>query len=111
MNENPVKNAVTRDLCDAKHKAIDEATRLAREIMDERLAKMNEFRDTLRDQAGKFATRDELALMMDPLRDDVRSLRETRANVEGKASQTSVIVAWVLALIGILIAIAGLVRK
>ena len=44
--------------------SIDKATEVARVSMEKRLDGMNEFRDALKDQAGKFVTRAELLAMI-----------------------------------------------
>ena len=43
-----------------RFEGIEKATDLARASMEKRLDSMNEFRDTLKDQASKFVTRTEL---------------------------------------------------
>jgi len=58
----------------------------AEEKMDERLLRMNEFRDTLRDQAATFVTRAEHKTVTM----EIQGLRESRAKLEGKASALSV---------------------
>ena len=47
-------------IIDIRYEAIQDATELARKAMEKRLDGMNEFRDTLKDQAGKFVTRSEV---------------------------------------------------
>lgn len=76
--------------------------------MDERLSRMNEFRDTLRDQAGTFITRTEIELITSKIDVDIRELRESRAKLEGKADQNSVYVAYVFAIIAVIISLIKL---
>ena len=55
-----MKEGVTlKEYFDAQIENVKQATELARESMEKRLDGMNEFRDTLKDQAGKFITRQE----------------------------------------------------
>jgi hypothetical protein len=68
---------------------------------------MNEFRASLRDQSSKFVTRTE----MDIIFRDVRELREASAELRGKASQNSVIVAYALAGISLLISIITVIKN
>lgn len=49
-----------REIRRERNLSIDRSIDLAREGMEKRLDSMNEFRETLRDQAGKFVTRNEL---------------------------------------------------
>ena len=77
--------------------------------MEKRLEAMNEFRAALQDQAQKFFTRPEHEVYMKTVESDLRTLREFRANLEGKASQSSVTIALVLSAISILIGISGVV--
>jgi len=71
-----------------------ESTKLAKEVMDARLSSMNEFRESLRDQTKEFLTRVEYGSQQGALEtrflrmdEDIRGLRESRASLEGKASQ------------------------
>lgn len=90
-------------LFDLNAKAIDKADK----AMSDRLATMNEFRETLKDQAGKFVTRDEVQLMLKPICEDIRALRTTADKAEGKASYNSMIAT---ALISIVALILGIIR-
>jgi hypothetical protein len=98
-------------LWEAEHQALIKATEMADQANDHRLASMNEFREQLREQAGKFITRDEIKLMLDPVCEDVRSLRDSRNVLAGKASQSSVDRALVFGVIGIAIGVLGIVLQ
>lgn len=65
---------------DQRFGANEEAVRKAETTMSARLAGMNEFRDALKDQASRMATRDEL------MRVDiaVQELQRAKANLEGR---------------------------
>lgn len=63
----------------------------ARQVIKERLAGMNEFRDALKDQAGRMATRVELEKMEETTRntigkldETVRELQRAKANLDGR---------------------------
>lgn len=58
----------------------DTAVSKAEHTMDARLNSMNEFRDALRDQANRMATRIEV----DQLRDQIGELRRAKANLDGR---------------------------
>jgi hypothetical protein len=79
--------------------------------MNERLERMNEFRDSLRDQAERFVTKSEWASQHKVLLEDIRTLRESRERLEGKASASSVYVAYGISLIGIVLGVAALVMR
>lgn len=91
---------------DIQLKNIEEATKLAHAGMEKRLEGMNEFRETLKDQAGKFVTRDELSAQLDKLEGLIKSLELSKAKLEGMASRTSFYIALFFSLVG---AISGLV--
>ena len=59
-----------KDYVDEKFRVIESQTEQARQTMDKRLEGMNEFRQTLSDQAGKFVTRTELDLILDRIKSD-----------------------------------------
>ena len=94
-----------------KFNALEKSTESARVSMEKRLDGMNEFRDTLKDQAAKFVTRDDLTIRLDSIGLDIQGLRESRAELAGKASQSSVIGAYVITIISILLSIISLVIK
>lgn len=77
---------------DGEVRAIRESTRLSREAMEYRLAGMNEFRDSLRDQDAKNVTREVLDGITQGLRDQdvqqesrIRRLEERVTADEGGA--------------------------
>jgi len=103
--------AVTlRDYIEAKLEAVDRQTQAAAQTMDKRLDGMNEFRETLRDQASKFVTRAELTIQIDRLTDRQDELRTFKNRLEGKASAISVYIAYAIAIIGIVLNIIGYLR-
>jgi len=69
--------------------------------LEKRLDGMNEFRQTLSDQATHFITRGE----HDMLVEDIRGLRESRAMLQGKADQKDLastsLIAWISLACGI----------
>jgi hypothetical protein len=74
--------------------SLKDATTLAKFEMDKRLEGMNEFRNQLKDQSSMFYTKSEHEQFGKRIEDDIRSLRESRASLEGKASQNSVLIAY-----------------
>ncbi len=77
--------------------SLKDATTLAKFEMDKRLEGMNEFRNQLKDQANMYFTKSEHEQFGKRIEDDIRSLRESRATLEGKASQNSVLIAYAIA--------------
>jgi len=63
----------------------DEAINKAEQTMNARLNAMNEFREALKDQANRMATRVELQSMAD----QVEELRRNRANLDGRLAVVS----------------------
>ena len=108
-NPGDKRDAVTlRDYFEARIVALEKATSLAAATMDKRLDGMNEFRDTLKDQASRFITRDELRIQMHATNETLKSLQSYRDQMEGKASAKSVYVAMALSIIGLIIGLARL---
>ena len=69
---------------------------------------MNEFRGQLKDQANTMLPRSEFDALLGPVSEDVKSLRESRAELMGKADQSSVNIAYALSVIGIVVAAVAL---
>ena len=88
-----------------RYMSVQEATRIAKKEQDRRLDGMNEFRAALKDANVSFITRTEYANLNERMQEDIRGLRESRANIEGKASQSSVYITYLIAIIALLIAL------
>jgi len=79
--------------------SIQRETETARLSMEKRLDGMNEFRTALKDQAHDFITRKEYDVSCK----DIADLKKSRDIATGKASQNSVLIAYLLAAIAIAI--------
>ena len=77
----------------------------AEQKLEERLKGMNQFREDLREQAMTFVTHKDLDTVTEKVNIDIRYLREYAARLNGKASAMSVIGAYTLAVISILVSI------
>jgi hypothetical protein len=120
-----------KDYFDTKFTSIERATSVAYEAMDKRLDGMNEFRNALKDQTSKSITRiehdaliakldfeanvlsEKINMSVNNIKEkydvDIRMLRESKATLEGKASQGSVNMSIGLAALGLLLAALGLI--
>jgi len=96
-------------MIDARMEASDKAFTLFQEALDVRLESMNEFREENRRLTGTLVTRQECTISHARSAEDIRILREAKALSEGKASQLSVNIAFLLAVIGVVIGVMGLV--
>jgi len=65
----------------------------------------------LKDQAGRFVTRDELYTKSEAIERRLAVLEHSKATLEGKASQSQVNLAMLFSVIGILLGILGLIAK
>jgi hypothetical protein len=86
--------------------ASEKAKDLAYKTLEDRLGSMNEFRKALTDQAATFITRKEHDIIIS----EIRELREFKATLQGKASQSSVWISWFLAGVAIIIQFLHLTR-
>jgi hypothetical protein len=96
-----------KDYIETKIASVEKATVVALESMDKRLESMNEFRATLKDQASTFITKADITA----LQKDIQDLRESRAELRGKASMASVYISYGLAVLGLLLSVLSLFRK
>ena len=85
-----------RDYVDLRFSVIENGIDVERAAMERRLDGMNEFREALRDTSQKHVTKDEFTIVRNQFDNDIRTLRDFRAEMQGKASQSAVIVAYVL---------------
>ena len=93
---------------DLKFDSIEKSTCLAQENLNLRLDSMNEFRNTMKDQAARFITREELSLMLDTMSKDIRHLLDAQAKQEGMATQKSVTIAYIISSTAIIIGVLQL---
>ncbi len=100
-----------REFLDSKIIDIKESVKTAYASMEKRLEGMNEFRDQLKDQASKFVTRAEIDILMSRINSDIRELLQSKANLEGKASQQSVNMALLISVISIIVGIVAIILK
>jgi len=89
--------------------AMSQATNLASNLMDKRLESMNEFRAQLKDQVATFVTKEQFDALLRRIEQDVKELQLSKANLEGKASQSSVMIVTAISFIGIAIGIINLI--
>ena len=90
---------------------LEKTTELARSSMEKRLDGMNEFRDTLKDQASRFVTRSELETIVEKIGSEIKLLNKSKDILEGKASQLSVNITLTVSIVSVLIAIIALIHK
>lgn len=98
-----------RQYFEMKLKAIEDATNLARQTMNERLDGMNEFRGTLKDRQATMITRVNFESAMERVRVQLDELEKFKNIAEGKASQSSVIFFGFLSVASLLISIIKLI--
>jgi hypothetical protein len=68
----------------------DEAVAKAERTMNERLNSMNEFREALKDQSNKMATR----LELDTIGNQVEELRRDKSNLDGRLAVVSALISF-----------------
>lgn len=100
-----------RDYIDTRLRAIEQASGLSQNALERRLEAMNEIRDALKDQNATFITRLEYKAAHDRLVSDIQMLRESKAMLEGKASQSGLNMALTIAVIGLVLSFIGIVMR
>jgi len=93
-------------LCE-KLGALEKATSLAKENMEIRLTGMNEWRGQSKDREETFARKEQLI----SLQITVRDLELWKANLSGRASQTSVLVVSAISIVSLVVGIISLFAK
>lgn len=105
-----VRFTSTVDLFETKIESAEKAVGLASSTLSARLDLMNGFRAQLEDQAAGLFSRVEHETYMKAVDKDIRELREARAMLEGKASQSAVNFSTVIALLGVLLSAVALIH-
>ena len=108
MSDDEIRNFVSwKEYVEVRLRDMERATEMARISMEKRLDGMNEFRLTLKDQAAMLVPRSE----HDLLARQIEECRRVQAVQEGKASQLSVNLAYLIAAVSLAIAVIDLFRK
>jgi hypothetical protein len=102
--------AQLHELTNIKFQNIKDSIGTAYVSMERRLDTMNEFRDTLRDQASRFVTDDKLASCIQSIKKELDTVHDFMVSHNAKASQVSVIFVGVISAIGLLISVIALIK-
>ena len=94
---------------ESRIESLERATRTASDQMDKRLEGMNEFRETLREQAATFVTRTELEARKEMVDRELKALEKYKNQMEGKASQLQANISLAFSLVALVLAIVKLV--
>jgi hypothetical protein len=89
--------------------AVEKATTLAAQQLEKRLEGMNEFRNALKDQNSTMLPRLEYVSEHKALATRIEALELSRAELQGKANQSSVNIATLFSVVGIAISVGSLV--
>lgn len=76
-----------KEVIELNFNAINKATDKALTANDKRLEGMNEFRDTLKDQAASFITRKDFDAQHEAVKENIQRLEISRAEMDSKANQ------------------------
>ena len=90
---------------------LEKARAEAQKALDHRLDGMNEIRDSLRDQRVTFMTRDEYNAKHEQIVQQIRTLELSKAQVDAKASMTSVYISYFFSALAVAIGIAAIITR
>ena len=108
-----------REYFESRFDAMDKALEISQKSNDARLERMNEFREAMKDQAGRFITREmadatrnqmlaEIRAEISTICADIDNLKKYQATMEGKASQTAVFITLGIAILGLALTVVSL---
>ena len=87
------------------------AVKNALDSINYRLEAMNEFRAQMKDQQSNYFTTKEHNIFMDKIDGEIHLLQIDKATLAGKASQTAVVVAYIVSFVSLLIAVVSFAMK
>ena len=96
-----------KEFVEARIHSVEKAITLQAAVLEVRMEAANKFREQLREQATGFVSKAEHAFVLT----DIKDLRESRAEAQGKASQWSVMWSYAIGLVGIFIAVMSYLKK
>jgi hypothetical protein len=94
-----------REYVDLRFAANEKAIQLATDALNHRLEGMNEFRDEMSKDKIAYMTKESFEVKHNEITKQVDELRLNRANLEGKASQMSVVIAYIFTVLGIIVSV------
>lgn len=100
-----------REYLEVRLKALEDKVNKSETVLGIRLDSMNEFRGALSDQLRTFMPRTEYMARHEKLEQDIQLLREFKATIDSKASQSSLLIAYAISLISLIVGIWGLIEK
>jgi hypothetical protein len=106
-NKNHREIVSLREYLESRLEAIQATMTATDKSMEIRLNAMNELRDQINQERGRYITKDEHEPTHQRLESDVRDLRESRAELAGKASMTSVYWTGLMAALAMLISLVS----
>ena len=101
---------ITRET-NLKFESRDKALELYAKVLENRLETLNEWRDQNKDERLHFLTKDAYESKHELLLSKVNNLELSKAVLEGKATQSSVMIAYLITLIGLSFSVFGLVHS
>ena len=111
MTTNDNDEVSLKEYIDIKINSMERAVDVASQGMNKRLEGMNEFRQQLKDQTNTFLTRNEYETKHTLLADKISDLRESRAEMAGKASQKSVNITLLISILGLVIGLVSILHS
>jgi hypothetical protein len=99
--------AAIKEKSDVQAESIKTATEILARQLDKRLESMNEFRESLRDQNSTFLRKEEYDTRHGAMEFRISALEISKAELCGKASQSSVNITTALAVFSIFISIVS----
>jgi len=107
---------------DSQFCSLEKAVEIAKTSMDTRMGNTNEWRQTVNDMISKLVTRieintiedkieSEIRSLKDKLEDEIKPLHDLKITIDSKASQKSILLAYGITLISLIINIILFVYK
>ena len=100
-----------REYIEQRFDASDKALLLSNQLLEVRLHYLNDLRGMLEDYTKTSITRSEYDAQHQRVVDDIKVLRESKAMLEGKASQLSVNITMAIAIIGIIVSLVTMFHR
>jgi len=95
---------------ESRLQAIEKQLETANQVLDIRLAGMNEFRESMKDQQNTFLTMSEHDAWKAKIEADIQTLRDFRVKVDSKADQKTVTLAFIFSAISAVIGVIGIIE-
>lgn len=99
-----------KEYFDSRLAAIEKQIATSNHVLDIRLEGMNEFRQSMQDQANTYLTMKEHNAWREKIESELQALRDFKTTIDAKADQKTVTIGFILSLLAFVTGVIGIIE-